>query len=58
MKYSDKSNSSCMYKEPSMYATRVKEQLSKRDNYCDPGKADGQMKGAKSDTQPGPKGSK
>ena len=45
-----------MYKEPSMYADTVKEQLSKQVRYKDEPKApSAKMQGAKRNTQVGPK---
>lgn len=50
--YSGKDNSH--YSEPSMYGKIVREQYNQRKDYCNPGKADGKMKGSHRNTQPGP----
>ena len=39
---------------PSMHGKNVMNQMRQQPNYCDPGKADGEMKGEKRNTQKGP----
>lgn len=38
----------------SMYGKNVDSQMKMQPNYCDPGEADGQMKGEKTNSQAGP----
>lgn len=52
MDYSSKEG--CHYSLPSMYGKDVKEQNAMQPKYEEPGKADGQMKGAHSNPQKGP----
>lgn len=42
------------YSEPSMYGKMVREQYNKQPRYCEPGDADGMMRGAHSNPQKGP----
>lgn len=42
------------YSVPSMYGKIVREQYNEQPKYCEPGKADGVMKGAHSNPQKGP----
>jgi hypothetical protein len=45
----------CMYiGVPSQYARRVEEQMRLQPKYCEPGPADGEMKGAHRNVQKGP----
>lgn len=41
------------YSVPSMYGKMVREQYNMQPQYCEPGKADGQMKGEHRNTQKG-----
>jgi len=51
--YSDKKADNSHYSVPSMYGKMCREQYNARKDCCDPGKADGKMKAAKSNTQKG-----
>jgi hypothetical protein len=42
------------YSVPSMYGKMVREQYNKQPRYCEPGDADGMMRGAHSNPQKGP----
>jgi hypothetical protein len=42
------------YTVPSMYGKMVREQYNKQPSYCEPGQADGNMKGEHSNKQTGP----
>lgn len=42
------------YAVPSMYGKMCREQYNEQPKYCEPGKADGNMKAAKSNEQKGP----
>lgn len=42
------------YSVPSEYGKRVREQYNMQPKYCEPGSADGQMKGEHSNKQSGP----
>ena len=42
------------YTVPSMYGKMVREQYNAQPTYCEPGKADGAMKGEHSNKQAGP----
>lgn len=52
--YSTESMDNSHYSVPSMYGKMCREQYNLQPRYCEPGKADGEMRGEKRNEQAGP----